>query len=271
MVQHKHTVLDQTILEDLQHQWLVPELKKVRSHFLQITWEIYALLKDENPSVFALQQLQQKIIDTEEKLNPEDTKAFYTYLRNLCNIFIDLGHIEFFPVLHEIPKDNLSLGYYYFDGKILPNACLNITQNAIKVGAIDWAKQFIEAHKDLIIGDNEAGEYYRLNLSLCLFADKRYEEALDLIYFDAEFSFYHLMARRLELRIYYEMRSELLPFKIDAFSMFIRRTGQKVFSKDQYELNINFINFLRQLSLSPSSRTLRVPCDSFKGSTPRRW
>ncbi len=58
------------------------------------------------------------------------------------------------------------------------------------------------------------------------------------------------MARRLELKIYYELHSDLLDHKIDAFKMFISRAGRKVFSANLHELFTNFVNFVRQLSQS---------------------
>ncbi len=58
------------------------------------------------------------------------------------------------------------------------------------------------------------------------------------------------MARRLELKIYYELQSELLPSKIDAFKMYISRAGNKTFSPNLSELFTNFGNFVLQLSQS---------------------
>lgn len=89
-----------------------------------------------------------------------------------------------------------------------------------------------------------------MNKALCLFGEKKYEEALEMIPFGSTYSFYHLMARRLELKIYYELHSELLDHKIDAFKMFISRAGRKVFSSNLHELFTNFVNFVRQLSQS---------------------
>jgi hypothetical protein len=58
------------------------------------------------------------------------------------------------------------------------------------------------------------------------------------------------MARRLELKIYYELRSSLLYPKVDAFKMFINRSRNKSFPKRLVELFANFGNFVHQLCLS---------------------
>jgi hypothetical protein len=250
LLQHKHTVLENTSIELIGQPWEVSPKKLQQSPLLQITWSIHQLLKAISPDDASFHALMQMIKKYESSLHPEEVRAFYTYLRNLCTILIDLGHVSFFAVLHEIQKDNLVRGYFYIDGKILPFACLSIIQMACRVNATTWALEFLEAHKDRIFDDNDEREYYRVNLALCLFAEKKYDDALEQLNFDSTFSSYHLIARRLELKIYYEMQSDLLPYKIDAFSMFIRRTGQKVFSPDVFELNLNFVNLLRQLSQS---------------------
>ncbi|MBL7825063.1 MAG: hypothetical protein JNJ57_00420, partial [Saprospiraceae bacterium] len=157
---------------------------------------------------------------------------------------------EFNVILHEIHRDNLQRGYFYHEGKIPANAFLNITQHALRAQKHFWAFQFVDSHKDLILGENESHDFYKMNLALYYFAEKKYEEALQIIPFTSTNIYYHLMARRLELKIFYELRSDILPSKIDAFKMFVSRAGNKTFSKHLSELFTNFGNFVYQLSLS---------------------
>lgn len=250
LLHQRRATVESKVLVLLEQPWSPPAVILENSDLLQISWAIYQLLRDENPSTTEVQKLHELILSKEETLGSEEIRDFYTYLRSICAILIDHGDTEFLPELHKLQKDNLKRGYFYFEGKIIPQSCINITQTAIKVGAIDWVKQFLETHKDKILGDGKDKEYYRLNLAICLFAEKKYDEALGVILFDNSLSQYHIMARRLELQIYYELRSDLLPYKIDAFSMFIRRAGQKVYSKDLQELYLNFVNALRQIYLS---------------------
>lgn len=227
-----------------------PQNALARSAFLSICWEVQILLKKEHSQVDDFQILLKKIQEYEPQLSPESLSEFYAYLRNICVILIDAGNTQLLPVLHEINKDNLARGYFYLDGKISPNACLNMTQIALYSGEVLWASSFIEAHKDRIINETESREFYRMNKAVCLFGEKKYEEALEMIPFGSTYSAYHLMARRLELKIYYELQSDLLDHKIDAFKMFIRRAGSKVFSQNLHELFTNFVNLVRQLHQS---------------------
>jgi hypothetical protein len=228
----------------------VPTKALESSRLLNISNDVHELLKKNTFEENDFYRILHKIQSHEKSLSPESLAEFYTYLRNLIVILIDAGNVHIYSVLHEINKDNLQRGYFNMHGKISPNACLSIVQTALSVNDISWASNFIESHKDNILGENETRDFYRMNKALCLFGEKKYDEALDIIPFGSTYSFYHLMARRLELKIHYEMRSELLDHKIDAFKMFISRAGRKVFSAHLHELFTNFVNFVRQLSQS---------------------
>jgi hypothetical protein len=222
--------------------------------FLKISKKIHELLELDVPEFAQFEELVALLQSNSEKIGKEDLAGFYSHLRNFCTFLIERGHYHLRPILHQIHIENLEKGYFYYNGEIPPNAFLNITTTALNVNALEWAKAFIEKHKGRITGENETQDFYSMNKAICLFAEKRWEDALDIIPFGSSYSFYHLLARRLELKIYYELDSDLLPYKIDAFKMFISRAGRNLLSSTLHDLHTNFINFLRQLSLSPKTR-----------------
>lgn len=228
--------------------WEVPAKNLESSPLLVIYWEIHRLFIKNTWQPEDFDQLLQLIQKNEQLVQPESLAEFYAYLRSLCVLLIDDGYVHLYAVLHEINKANLERGYFYQDGKISPNSYLNITQVAIGMGAYEWAAQFVEQHKNMVVGENPSQDFYRMNKALYLFGEKKYDEALDTIPFGSTYSFYHLMARRLELKIFYELQSDLLDAKIDAFKMFISRAGRKVFSPSLHELYTNFVNFVRQIN-----------------------
>jgi hypothetical protein len=217
---------------------------------LLITEKIHELLRQNQPGISGFQELMELLDHHAFTLAPALLHQFYSYLRNLCAFLIDAGNTELNIVLHQLHRDNLSRGYFYHDGKITPNAVLNVTMLAIRAQNVEWAREFVESHKDKIIDENETRDFYHMNVALCLFAEKKYDKTLDLIPFGSTYSAYHLMARRLELKTYYELQSELLPSKIDAFKMYISRAGNKTLSANLSELFTNFGNFVLQLSQS---------------------
>ncbi|MDX1911469.1 MAG: hypothetical protein SFV22_08300, partial [Saprospiraceae bacterium] len=185
---------------------------------------------------------------------PADVIRLYSaYLRNICTLLINAGHLEYYPILHQIYKDSLAEGNLIYMGRIEANAYLNIVAIAIGAGEPDWAKEFTENYKNLIHDPHPF--YYEFNTARCLFATKQYEEVLLILQKETILSsasnFYQLLVRILELKAYYELDSELLPFKMDACRKFIERTTPKAIPKRLNAMNLNFIYILNQLVQSP--------------------
>ncbi len=237
----------QARLEDLS----IPPYYLEQSIILKITEKIHNLLRHPLAAAQDFQDLMSSLQQNEGRLAAETLQQFYTYLRNFCAFSIDAGNDALIPVLHKIQQNNLDRGYFYQEDKISPLAYLSINQIAIKANEVEWAFQFTETHKDKVVGANETQEFYQLNMAICLFAQQKLEAALAIIPFGSSYSNYHLAARRLELKIYFELRSELLPYKIDAFRMHISRASQKFLSDSLRELHANFVNLLQQISQSP--------------------
>ncbi len=251
----KSTILPSASTIHIDKSWEVPTSELEASNLLLISWELYTILKSPAPNTDDFERMGQLLQAHGSSINPVHLKEFHTYLRNLCAFLIDMKNLaEFRPVLFQMQVEHLAKGYLYYDGKIHSNAMLSITNNALSVQAIPWAKDFVERHKNLIADANETQDIYRLNKALCLFAEKNYDAALDTIPFGSSYTYFHLFAHRLELKIYFEQNADLLPYKIDAFKMLIRRAGNKVLSKHVYEQHLNFVNLLRQLSLFPKTK-----------------
>lgn len=251
LLQQRLTTVDPPIVIQLSFKTFnIPEYYLKKSAVLSITHKVHQLLSVATPDVAGFEELLTLLNTHEEELPPVVLSEFYVYLRNYGALLINEGYTEFDLLLHELQRDNLKRGYFYYEGKIQPNALLSIIQQAIRVNKIDWAWEFVQNHKGRIIGENESHDFSRMGEALCLFAEKKFYDALLAIPFGSTHTTYHLMARRLELKIYYELHSEILPSKIDAFKMFINRTGNKTFSKSLAELFTNFGNFVYQLSLS---------------------
>lgn len=252
LLQQKVVQLDTS---DIMHARLenfsIPSYYLERSILLQTTQKIHNLLRYPLASTQDFQALMSFLQQNEERLAAETLNQFYTYLRNFCVIQIDKGDDDFIPVLHQIQRDNLQRGYFYQAEKISPLAYLSINQIAIKANQVEWALEFTETHRHRVVGLQETEEFYQLNKAIGLFAQNKLEEALNIIPFGSSYSTYHLAARRLELKIYFELNSELLPYKIDAFRMHISRASQKFLSDSLRELHANFVNLIQQISQSP--------------------
>lgn len=149
--------------------------------------------------------------------------------------------------MHELYIDNLERGYLHYEGKLSPSRFLAISQNALKIKQYEWTKNFIEKHKNQIYSENKNQDCYQYIKSNYLFAIGKYNECLDTLPPTSPIVDYLLLGKRLELKALYELQSDLLSYKLDAFKMFLSRTSQKLLSDTQRQIHIDFANFLTQL------------------------
>lgn len=216
---------------------------------IKINTEIFFLLKKSPPEPSDVRLLFDLLKIHEEGLDQDSLRKFYTYLRNVCvliaNVFFDDEEIR--HTLFDLYRDNLTRGYLHFEGKLHPNTYLAVSTAAVRVNQYEWGLDFIEQFKDQIIGENEHQDIYRFNMALYLFGVGRYDECLTYIPSTSPFIDYLFRGKRLELKAYYEIDSDLLPYKLDAFKMFLSRTSQKLLSESQNQLNLDFANLLYQL------------------------
>jgi hypothetical protein len=235
----------ESIFEDVS----LPERYLEESPSLRINFEINKLLKLVHPEPRDVRSLFDLLNLYEHKLDPASLREFYTYLRNLCvlisNMYFDNEEIR--VTLFELYKDNLIRGYLHYEGKLHPNTYLAVSFAAVRVNQFDWALDFVEKYKNELIGENETQDIYRLNLANYYFGIGQFSNCLDNIPPTSPFVDYLLHGKRLELKALYELQSDLLSYKLDAFKMFISRTSQKLLSEAQRQTNSDFANLLHQL------------------------
>ena len=177
---------------------------------------------------------------------------YYSFLRGACSLLINNGKLEFIPVLHEIHQNNLLKGYFFTNHKMAPSAYINLIMVAIRAKDVNWAIDFAEQYKKKVIGDEADQFFYRFGMAQCMFSDKKFDQALKFLPDTPSSSHFHHMVRRLEIKLYYELQSDLLSYKIDAFRKFIVRTAPKTISANLRELDLNFLNILTQITQSPA-------------------
>lgn len=226
----------------------IPSNYLEESPVLLISDKISELLCQDLPPLADFQELSLLLKAHENSIAPDLLQQFYTYLRNFCAFLINSGSHNLLPLFHQLQRDNLERGYLYHDGqRISASAYLSVATGAIRVGNLEWARQFVETHKGQVIGDNAAFDLYRLNAAQCLFAGGKFEEALDHIAPVFDFLNYTLLAKRLEIKILYELQSELLPYKAGAFKIFLTRASQKFMPDELRRPNADFVNVVHQM------------------------
>ena len=254
----------------------VPQRYLDSSIELRIQYKVFQLLHTSTPKRIDIEVLLELIQQNSDNLTEETVQDTYTYLRNFCVILINSGLTDLLPVLHAIQKENLERGYLYYLGKLSPSSFLSIVVIAIRVKQFEWLEQFLETHQEKIIGDNESQDLFRLNKAIYLFAVQQFEPALDMLPEKIDQMDYHLMSKRLEIKIYYEIQSELLQYKLDAFKMYVSRASKKFMSDNLRKRNADFVNIIYQIIQSLPGDQARVErllqrIEDKKSVTDRDW
>lgn len=230
----------------------IPEEFLKMSIYIRINYEIFSLLKKASPNAEEIQPLFDLLKLHENKLESKNLSDFYAFLRNLCVLSISSNYekIELASMLHEIYKGNLIRGYMHSEGKISRSKYMAIANNALLIDKYDWALGFIEKYKHELQDVSNSEDIYRLNLANYFFKVGRFSDCLDNIPATSPYLLYLLLGKRLELKSLYELHSELLPYKLDAFKMFLSRTSKKLLSDSQRQIHLDFANLLTQISTS---------------------
>lgn len=220
---------------------------------LNISISIYNLLQKEVYSLEEFNEVMNTLQKDENKIDQSTLAEYYRYLRNLCTFLMDsdLRFQYLIPFLHELQKDNLQRGYLHIEGKMLATTYLSIPRMAIMADKVQWAEEFVENYQHEIIGTTDTKEYYLTCKALCHFAKKEYSAALNSLPAVCDNAVYYLLARRLEVMCYYNLRADNILGKLEAFKMLIRRASEKFLSPYLRDQNNAFANLLIQIILTP--------------------
>lgn len=241
-------------LQQLIDDHFIPAIYLDGSPLLQTYKEVFELLKKQAPDSSDVKNLHKTLQNNQNKFSDSSLSDLYAFLRNLCVLSIssNLENMELAYLLHEIYVDNLQRGFMHSEGKISRSKYMAIASNALFIGKFDWAYSFIEKYKNVLHEENETRDVYRLNLANYLFRTGKFEQCLDNIPDSSPSLIYALFGKRLELKALYELQSDLLPYKLDAFKMFLSRTSKKIMSDAQRQAHADFANLLYQLEHSVS-------------------
>lgn len=277
LLQQKETKLPipEDVFETLKSAKLSDELRR-KYPVLAISEQIAELLVQDLPDPDAFSDLQQMLKLYEPILSFDTLKMFHSHLRNFCALLMQAGHTQYTDTVFQFQQEHYNRGYVFYYGRIAANFYINTVNIAIRLGKLEWAKNFIEENKYRIDNDQEEHNYYRLTLALYYFHLKDYDQGLEVLPTHVAETDMNLYIKRLEIKMYYEQVSDLLPFKIEAFKMHLYRASQHVLSEQVKERNNNFaltVFHLSQASKGDKKRAAQIMqrIQKAKGLADREW
>ena len=221
-----------------------------------------------------LEELQKQA----EFLPRDISRTLFAYLRSHCTWRYNQGETAYAPVLMNLFKSGLKSGLLFEDnGQIQASTLLNLVQTGLVCQEFEWVKLAMERCRDTIIGVPNPPEFFNYNLANYHYHLSQHDTALDLLRDSSDNLFSGLMARKLELKIYYETDSPLLDSKMDNFKLFIFRQGKKNLAENVYQMNNTFIDILRRMTATGTLgnperiEKLRKQLDETPAVAERKW
>ena len=149
-------------------------------------------------------------------------------------------------ILFRLLKQRVEEGRSFVDGKISASEFQNVVKIGLMQQEFDWVWQFMQANRHNIYGSQHPEEYFRFNVANYRFYTGQFEKALDvLLTSEYEEIQYKYSAKLMEIKILYELKSDILPSKIDAAKIFFYR--EKHIPQDKKEMYCRFADFMRRL------------------------
>ncbi len=194
-----------------------------------------------------------KVVEEKEAEIPLDhLKTLETFCRNFCIYKYNSGEAKYLLEAFRLYRLHFEKGHLYHKGSIMPSTIQSLVSLGLRLKEYDWIFQFLEDTRDKIAGTKHPEEVFQFNLATYYFAQHQYEEALELLTDKYEDIYYKIIAKRLEIKIYYDQDSPLTSARLDAFKIFIFRLHKKSISNLQREGNNRFADILKQI-LNPKT------------------
>lgn len=177
----------------------------------------------------------------------EELNDLYDYVQNFCVKKINSGQTQYYEQILDLYKEMLGRELLLRNGYLTQWTFINIVTTGIRLQDFEWTEKFIHTYRDHLapeVRDN----VYTYNLAALEFERKNYKQALQSLQ-DVEFSdaFYHLAAKIIQLKSYYELE-ETEPFfsLLEASRKYIRRNRQ--LSDYQKQSNAGFLKIAGKLN-----------------------
>ena len=154
---------------------------------------------------------------------------------------------EYRDVLFRLLKQRVEEGRNHVDGKISASEFQNIVRVGLMQKEFDWVWQFMHDNRDNIYGSQHPEAYFQFNLANYWFYTGNFDQALTVLltahYEELQYKYSAIL---LEIKIHYEMQSDVLPSKIDAAKILFFRAKQ--ITQGRKKMYSRFADFMRKIT-----------------------
>ena len=250
LAQQIHVSLDME--DELRHleSWLdaLKGSSILQEPVVQIYYQSFRLLRahgEESRELF--DTLRFSLKEFQHLLPVEQQKVLQSLLRIHASARCNQGSGKFLRPAFELYVEHLNAGYILYNQKLPPSTYRNLVTLGLRNQEYDWVNNFLEKKWPVTSGKESTLEAYSFNKSNLLFHLGHYDEALDLLLPKYEDLYYQLAARRLEIKIFYEINSPVLEARMEAFKVYIFRLAKQGLPVKPKDGNNHFLDMLRQI------------------------
>ena len=214
----------------------------------------YILIQGYYHAVLLLQQntlaqfntLKNWLVKKSTQIQSADKTALYTIAFNFCNKQFKSGKHNYLSPMFELYKNMLNENILINDGYIDRSHFKNMVTIACRLGAFEWAENFVnDHHKKLMPKDRKNLNYYCKGL--IYFYQQQYKKAqgnLAKVHFDTFFD--HLQTEMLTIKTYFALEEyQALEGRLHTFYNYLKR--HKQLSESSKLAYLNFIRVAKRL------------------------
>lgn len=176
----------------------------------------------------------------------EELWQVYSFALNYCIIRINSGQSSYYQEILQLYQELLERKIIFVNGYLTQWSFKNIITTGIRLQEFDWTEDFIHQYQSYLLPEEkENASVY--NLAALYHAKGDFAKALQLLH-NVEFtdSSYHLGAKTIQIKSYYELReTEALFALIEAFRKYLLRNRQ--ISDYRKQANNNMLKLVRKI------------------------
>jgi hypothetical protein len=218
--------------------------------------------------------LKHIIIHNNQLFPQNEIRDLYLLAINFCIKKLNSGARHFETEAFDLYKNGLENGAILENKTISPFTYKNVMMLALKQGEYAWTEQFLQDFKKYL-PERERENIFKYNLALFHFRQNNYPKAMQLLQeVTLKEVLYNLDARRVLMRIYYELGEyAALDSLLESFTIFLHRQKDLGYHKNSYQNLIKFVKKLLQIDLKNEAmkQQLKQEIDNTLELTERDW
>jgi len=240
---------------------------------VQLYYHSYlALLEPENAENYL--KLKDLVEEHWQKFPTSEIRDIFLLAINYCIKKWNSGEKDYMNEVFKWYKKGLDRKVLLENGNLSRFTYLNILSAGLVVNEQDWVFNFLNNYKKNIKQEHRENTY-KYSLAVFYFRQSEYEKAMKLlIQVRSADILYNLEARRMLLRIYFELgEDDALDSLLDSFEVFIRRQKNIGYHRENYLNLIKMMKKIRKTNLSDRSAVRKIIRDvkKIKAMAEQKW